>query len=144
MTRVLATPGGRLAAAALTGAALWPAYGWLALLAAGVIALASFAPEVRLEAFSVMAVGMFVGQVWPQAVAAGVSWRPLVFTALWAGAVLLWSRRPICKGRAVLLVHAGTVALVAGLAFANVTGVRVIGSAIAILTLAVQMLWRTS
>ena len=48
------------------------------------------------------------------------------------------------KKHAVLLLHAGVVALMAAMAIANVTGVRVIASAVAVHTLARELLWRST
>ncbi len=147
MTRLIAeagTPKGRLVVALISALLLWPGFGAVGLLVAACIAAASFSPGRRAEDMSILAAGVFLSQIVPQAMASGIGAKPVIFSALWVGAVALWSRHPVLKKRSPLVLHVAAFLFIALLAYLQVTQLRFIASALAFQQLTVEFLWRTS
>jgi len=139
-----ASSGGRIFLAILCCAALWPAYGYVALLIFGAIAVAATRPDRRPEVFSLLAILIFLSQVIPQSAAGGLGYKPLLFSAGWIAAVVAWSRIERLRRIGLLPLHLFVAIALAALAVLNTGGIRPVVSAMAWQQLAMALLWRTS
>ena len=135
--RAAGTRAGEIAIAALAGLMLVPTMGRLGWLVGALLLAANWRPERRRAGFSLLAATLCALSLWR-------SWWLLLVVALYVGGMWLWSRYLVALPHPLALLHGGALASIGLLWAFRQAGWPHAGAAIALTTLAPELIWRGS